>query len=61
VSKHIYFVNTDYIFLRPHTARQFVPLEERQSINQDAMVQPVVWGGNITCSNRSLQGVIIDD
>jgi len=41
VSKHIYFVNTDYIFLRPHTARQFVPLEERQSINQDAMVQPV--------------------
>jgi len=61
VSKRIYFVNTDYIFLRPHTARQFVPLEERQSINQDAMVQPVVWGGNITCSNRSLQGVIIDD
>jgi len=60
-SKHLYMVNTDYLCLRPHTDRQFVPLLERQSINQDAMVQPVVWAGNLTCSNRSLQGVMIDD
>ena len=55
----MYFLNTDYIFLRPHAQRQFVPLPERQSINQDAIVTPVVWAGNLTCSNRSLQGVII--
>jgi len=55
----MFFINTDYLCLRPHTDRQFVPLEERQSINQDAMVQPVVWAGNLTCSNRSLQGVLI--
>ena len=61
VSKHLYMVNTDYLFLRPHANRNFVPLEERQSINQDAIVQPVVWAGNMTCSNRSLQGVMIDD
>jgi len=60
-SKHMYFCNTDYICLRPHTDRQFVPLEDRNSINQDAMVIPVVWAGNMTVSNRSLQGVIIDD
>ena len=60
-SKHLYMVNTDYLCLRPHTDRQFVPLLERQSINQDALVQPVVWAGNLTCSNRSLQGVMIDD
>lgn len=58
-SKRMYFVNTDYIYLRPHSQRQFVSLDERNSINQDAMVIPVVWAGNMTCSNRSLQGVII--
>ena len=57
--KHMYFVNTDYLFLRPHKARQFVPLDDRNSLNQDAKVIPVVWAGNMTCSNRSLQGVII--
>jgi hypothetical protein len=55
----MYFVNTDYVFLRPHRSRQFVPLDDRNSLNQDAMVIPVVWAGNMTCSNRSLQGVII--
>ena len=59
IASHMYFLNTDYLFLRPHVDRQFVPLEERRSINQDAMVQPVVWGGNLCASNRSLQGVII--
>ena len=58
-NKHMYFVNTDYLFLRPHKARQFVPLDDRNSLNQDAKVIPVVWAGNMTCSNRSLQGVII--
>ena len=60
-SKHMYFLNTDYIYLRPHTERQFSTLDERTSINQDAIVIPVVWAGNMTCSNCSLQGVIIDD
>ena len=56
---NMYFLNSDYLFLRPHTDRQFTPLMERQSINQDACVTPVVWAGNLTCSNRSLQGVLI--
>lgn len=60
-SKHVYLLNTDYIYLRPHSQRQFVTLDERNSLNQDAKVIPVVWAGNMTCSNRSLQGVMIDD
>lgn len=59
VDKHMYMLNTDYLFFRPHSDRQFIALDERDSINQDAMVVPVVWGGNMTVSNRSLQGVII--
>lgn len=57
-TNHMYFLNTDYIFLRPHSQRQFVALDQRQSVNQDATVIPVVFAGNMTCSNRSLQGVI---
>jgi hypothetical protein len=58
-SAHMYFLNTDYIFLRPAKGREFVPLGEKSSVNQDALVMPVVWAGNMTISNRSLQAVII--
>lgn len=56
--KHGYFLNTNYLYWRPHPSRNMVPLESRNSINQDATVVPMVWAGNLTCSNRSLQGVI---
>lgn len=59
VASHMYFLNTDYLYLRPHTTRQFRALDKRNSTNQDAEVIPVVWAGNMTCSNRDLQGVII--
>lgn len=57
--KHMYFLNCDYIYLRPHPDRIFVPLDSRDSINQDAEVIPVVFAGNLTVSNRARQGVII--
>ena len=54
----IYFLNTDYFHYRPHEDRNFVTDPEKASVNQDAVVIPVYWGGNLTCSNRSLQGVV---
>lgn len=51
-----FFLNTNYLRLRPHKDRQFVPLDERDSFNQDATVSPIVWAGNLTCNNCSLQG-----
>lgn len=57
-STHMYFLNTDYLFLRPASGREFKPLGDRASVNQDAIVMPVVWAGNMTCSNRSLQATI---
>ena len=54
----MYLLNTDYLFLRPAKGREFKPLGDRASVNQDAMVMPVTWAGNMTTSNRSLQGVI---
>jgi len=58
-ASHMYFLNTDYLFLRPAAKREFMPLGEKSSVNQDALVMPVVWAGNMTVSNRSLQGVIV--
>jgi hypothetical protein len=57
-ASHMYFLNTDYLFLRPAKGREFKPLGEKSSVNQDAMVMPVVWAGNMTTSNRSLQAVV---
>jgi len=58
-SNTMYFLHTNYIFLRPHKERNFVPIGgERQSINQDAIVKLYGWAGNLTTSNRFLQGIL---
>lgn len=60
-TNHMYFLNSDYIFFRPHSDRNFVPLSpDRYSVNQDAMVNLIGWAGNMTCSNRFLQGILKD-
>lgn len=56
---HFYFLNTNYIYLRPHRDRNMVPLDpDRFSVNQDAMVKLTGWAGNMTLSNAFLQGVM---
>lgn len=53
------FLNTDYIFFRPHSQRNFVPIgDDRYAVNQDAMVKLIGFAGNMTTSNRSLQGLL---
>ena len=54
----MYFLNTDYIKFKVHSATNFVPFERRQPLNQDALVVPILFAGNLTCSNRSLQGLV---
>ena len=58
-SNHMWFLNTDYMFFRPHKDRNFVPIGgERQAINQDAVVKLIGFAGNLTCSNQQLQGLL---
>ena len=57
-SAKMYMLNTDYLFLRYAEGREFVPLGEKASVNQDALVMPVAWAGNLTVSNRARQGII---
>ncbi len=55
----MYFLNTRYIYYRPHQDRNFSPIgRNRQSVNQDATVKLIGWAGNMTVSNRRLQGVL---
>jgi hypothetical protein len=53
-----YFLNTNYIHYRPHSARNFVPIGgERMNTNQDAIVKFLGWAGNMTLSGGKFQGV----
>lgn len=58
-SAHMYFVNTNYIELVVHSDADMEIMEEMRPINQDGQVIPILWMGNLTCSNRKQQGVII--
>lgn len=56
--QHGYFVNTDYLEMVTHRDANMTIMDELKSVNQDAVVIPVLWMGNLICSNRSLQGVL---
>jgi hypothetical protein len=59
-TRTMYFLNTNYLFFRPHRDRNMVPIgDDRFSVNQDAMVKLIGFAGNMTVSNRSLQGVLV--
>lgn len=56
----MYFINSDYLELVTHTDADWTPLDQRESINQDAAVVTMIWMGQLVTSNRARQGVIID-
>jgi hypothetical protein len=57
-SNHAYFLNTDYIELVVHKDADMEMVEEMRPVNQDAVVMPILWMGNLVTSNRMLQGVM---
>lgn len=56
-AQHGYFLNTDYIELVVHEDANMEIMPELRSVNQDAIVIPILFQGNMVVSNRSLQGV----
>ena len=56
-ANHAYFLNTDYLELVVHKDADMTVMDEMKPYNQDAAVVPVLWMGNLVCSNRALQGV----
>ncbi len=57
-SNHMYFLNTDFLEMAVHRDANLERLDDKISLNQDAVVIPFLWQGNLVCSNRSLQGVL---
>lgn len=60
-AKHMYFLNTNFIYLRSHKDRNMKVIGgERMAVNQDALYKIIGWAGNMTMSNAATQGVLID-
>lgn len=55
---HMYFLNTDYFGLTVHKDADMTVMDELKPYNQDAAIIPILWMGNLTVSNRNLQGVL---
>lgn len=55
---HQYFLNTDYLYKVVHPEADMTEMSQMQAVNQDAVVIPILWMGNLVVSNRSLQGVL---
>lgn len=55
---HAYFINTDYFGLCVHKDADLEIMEDQRPINQDGVVTPILWMGNLECSNRAQQGVM---
>ena len=55
-----YFLNTKYLYLVQHNQAKWSMDTEKTPTNQDAVVIPCYWMGNLVCTNRSLQGVMFD-
>ena len=56
----MYFLNTRYLKWRPHSRRNFVSMGgDRVPVNQDGVIKFMGVAGNLTCTNRRMQGVIV--
>jgi hypothetical protein len=57
-TNRMYFLNTDYLDLVVHKDADLAVMDEMKPYNQDAAVVPILWMGNMVCTNRSLQAVL---
>lgn len=58
--QRMYFVNTDYLRLIQHSDAQWTQDDQKVPVNQDAVIIPVYWMGQLVCDNRARQGIMID-
>lgn len=55
---HMYFLNTDYLYLVAHRDANLSVQDDMHPYNQDSTVIPILWMGNMVASNRRLQAVL---
>lgn len=52
----IFMLNSDYLQLVIHPDANLEPMDEKFSVNQDGVVVPILFQGNLVLSNRARQG-----
>lgn len=57
-ASRMYFLNTNYLEIVTHSEANMTVMDEAKPYNQDAVVVPILWMGNMVCSNRALQGIV---
>ena len=57
-AQHGYFINSDFLELVAHRDANMTVMDQLKSVNQDAIVIPILFQGNLVCSARFLQGVM---
>lgn len=58
-TNRMYGLNTAYLSLVSHPDADLTVMDEMRPINQDGAVTQILWMGNLTCSNRKQQFVIL--
>ena len=58
ILSNVYMLNTNYLGMVAHRDADMDQMDEKVPTNQDGEVIPILWMGNMWCSNRKLQGVI---
>lgn len=57
-ASRMYMLNTRYLKLVTHRDADLETMDDMRPVNQDGSVTPILWMGNLVCSNRKQQGVI---
>jgi len=58
-TNHMYGINTNYFELVVHKDADMEQMDEMRPVNQDGAVTTILWMGNVVCSNRKQQFVIV--
>ena len=56
---HMYFINTNHVFLKYLGSQLFEAMETTRPVNQSIFVTPLVFTGNMTITNSRTQGVMV--
>ena len=59
-SNHMYFLNSDFLRLRPHPDANMSPTPRKEAVNQDAVVVHILFMGNLTSNGLRYQGLLKD-
>ncbi len=57
-ASHAYLLNTEYLGVTAHKDADMDEMDKLHPVNQDGVVIPILWMGNLWCSNRALQAVV---